>query len=345
MRRLVLSLMCIAPMVVAGCGGPSEKQPVNEDFSDLAGLDDKSDAFSYRMKLIGSLDYGQTSSVVSYTSSPRFRAFKFAGQKGDKVDIKVHSTNSGDAVTWLVDNGYNVLASNDDADGSLDSHITATLPGNTNPDIVTYMIIFRDYDLAKKKFTVTLAGTPANDFFSCSKDADCVAVPAHVCCPNCRREAVNVDQTDAYANQPLECSTPTICPKIACFLDTRVAECNAGKCELVAIEDVACGGHTINPHACPEGYECTGDGLAYDAPGQCTEAPKPIFCGGIAGIACPDGYECADNPDDSCDPAMGGADCGGICLAKDCRATGCGAGSNCQICWASWACVPDGAVC
>ncbi len=38
------------------------------------------------------------------------------------------------------------------------------------------------------------------------------------------------------------------------------------------------------------------------------------FCGGIAGFACPDGQTCIDNPDDSCDPLNGGADCGGICI-------------------------------
>lgn len=38
------------------------------------------------------------------------------------------------------------------------------------------------------------------------------------------------------------------------------------------------------------------------------------FCGGIAAIACPSGYSCVDNPDDSCDPEHGGADCGGICI-------------------------------
>ncbi len=38
-----------------------------------------------------------------------------------------------------------------------------------------------------------------------------------------------------------------------------------------------------------------------------------IFCGGIAGLACPDGMQCVDDPDDSCDPENGGADCGGIC--------------------------------
>lgn len=42
--------------------------------------------------------------------------------------------------------------------------------------------------------------------------------------------------------------------------------------------------------------------------------PPRRSCGGIAGIACPSGYTCVDDPTDSCDPAKGGADCGGICL-------------------------------
>lgn len=39
-----------------------------------------------------------------------------------------------------------------------------------------------------------------------------------------------------------------------------------------------------------------------------------IFCGGIAGIPCPSGMSCVDNPNDSCDPNYGGADCGGMCV-------------------------------
>lgn len=38
------------------------------------------------------------------------------------------------------------------------------------------------------------------------------------------------------------------------------------------------------------------------------------FCGGIAAFPCPNGFSCVDNPDDSCDPQNGGADCGGICV-------------------------------
>lgn len=49
----------------------------------------------------------------------------------------------------------------------------------------------------------------------------------------------------------------------------------------------------------------------------CVPAPPPEpsgpFCGGIAGIACPGAGSCVDNPNDSCDPTQGGADCGGIC--------------------------------
>eukprot|EP00808_Paulinella_micropora_P007942 g51399.t1 len=43
------------------------------------------------------------------------------------------------------------------------------------------------------------------------------------------------------------------------------------------------------------------------------------FCGGIVGIACPDiDLTCVDDPTDDCDPANGGADCGGIC-AQECN--------------------------
>jgi hypothetical protein len=58
------------------------------------------------------------------------------------------------------------------------------------------------------------------------------------------------------------------------------------------------------------------------------EAPLAVeeqFCGGFAGIACPKGYTCEDDPNDGCNPATGGADCGGICVretsdsnARDC---------------------------
>lgn len=48
----------------------------------------------------------------------------------------------------------------------------------------------------------------------------------------------------------------------------------------------------------------------------CDDAAKEApHCGGIAAIKCPSGLTCVDDPCDSCDPAHGGADCGGICLS------------------------------
>ncbi|MDD5055591.1 MAG: hypothetical protein PHZ00_04985 [Candidatus Peribacteraceae bacterium] len=46
-----------------------------------------------------------------------------------------------------------------------------------------------------------------------------------------------------------------------------------------------------------------------------SSSPQPQFCGGIAAFPCPTGFDCVDDPTDSCDPASGGADCGGICIA------------------------------
>jgi hypothetical protein len=42
-------------------------------------------------------------------------------------------------------------------------------------------------------------------------------------------------------------------------------------------------------------------------------APSSIVCGTLAAGACPGKGTCVDDPTDSCDPARGGADCGGAC--------------------------------
>jgi hypothetical protein len=164
MTRTLMMLV----FVMAGCAGKPE---VNEDFTDLEEVDQKSDAFSWRMKIVGSLDYGQQSAAVKYTSSPRFRAFKFAGQKGDKVDVWVRSPD-GDAVAWVLDDSFRTLGANDDANPStLDARIQVTLPGNRRPEIVTYYVVFRDYDLLPATYTVELKG-PAG----CSYDGERYAV-------------------------------------------------------------------------------------------------------------------------------------------------------------------------
>lgn len=109
------------------------------------------------------------------------------------------------------------------------------------------------------------------DFQDCQKDADCKAVNnVEKCCGDCTFEAVNKNQASAYASANWCPNKPGVCP-LACRLDTRVAQCNIGKhkCEMVEIADIACGGFTMNPHACPTGYSCQFKKHVADVPGKC----------------------------------------------------------------------------
>ncbi|MDB4958381.1 MAG: hypothetical protein JWO36_5950 [Myxococcales bacterium] len=157
-------------LVLAACA--QQKTTLTDDFSDLSGQDEKSDSFSYRMKIVGSLDYGQTSSSVHYTKTPRYRAMKFGGHAGDKVDLWVRSSNGGDAVAWVLDNTFHTLASNDDADANtVDSHISLTLPASPS---ITHYVVFRDYDLLTSNYTIALTGAAAGP--SCNLDSDCIGI-------------------------------------------------------------------------------------------------------------------------------------------------------------------------
>jgi hypothetical protein len=232
-------------------------------------VDTKSDSFSYRMKIMGSLDFGQTSAIVSYTKSPRYRAFKLAANTGDTIDAWVRSTH-GDAVAWLLDDSFGVIASNDDADTTTtDAHLVATMPASAS---ATHYIVFRDYGLESHQFTVELAG--GSQFGACATDADCVAVPLGGCCPDGTLAAVNATEVDAYAASRACARPPTTCPAHQ-VLETRVAQCNNGTkhCEMIAPEDIKCGGFLMNAHQCPDSFSCTLNHIP-DVPGTCTpDAP------------------------------------------------------------------------
>ena len=106
----------------------------------------------------------------------------------------------------------------------------------------------------------------------CATDSDCIAVERGGCCVNGTLEAINKKRTRAY-NNATKCknSAPQVCPPIV-IVDKRIAQCNtsAKQCEMVDILDIACGGFTRNPHACPAGYDCQVTGHP-DAPGKCTK--------------------------------------------------------------------------
>lgn len=259
----------LTSLLLASAACSTTKTPTTDDFSDLSTLDTKSDAFSYRMKIVASLDYGQTSAAISYTKSPLYRAVKFSGHGGDAIDVWVRSSNGGDSVAWVLDNSFHVVGSNDDADDStLDSHISITLPASTSD---THYVVIRDYAKLAAKFTIDLAGPSDAYSLACVHDDDCVAVSAGGCCPDGTLFAVNTSTTDEYATATECTNPPQLCPQHKVF-DNRVAECsNAGACQLVKPEDIACGAHSVNSHSCPDGYTCNAPGT--DAAGHCIAQP------------------------------------------------------------------------
>jgi len=247
---------------------------------------------------VGSLDYGQTSGTVKYHNPPKYRAFKFGGQKGDKVVIDVASAN-GDSYAWLTNNAFKVIKSNDDSGDSLDSHIEATLPGNSNPDIITYYIIFKEYSGHDATFHVSLA-----------KKNFCVDTQFCI-------QGAHWDSTQCKC-----VSDQQFCGGIAAI------RCPAGQ---VCVD---------NPND-----SCDPNNGGADCGGICVFQQT---CGGIAGIQCPAGFECVDNPDDSCDPNNGGADCGGICVeapTDGCAAVRCASGTQCMNCFGGPRCLAPGEFC
>ena len=127
-----------------------------------ASLDKLSTAES-ELKLAGAQYAGRIVSGetrnVSYTSPPAFRALGFEARGGDVITVDVASQD-GDAMGWITDSSYNVLASNDDASpDTLDARVTYTVPKGVARR--SFRIVMREYDRAAASFAVKLSIAPA----------------------------------------------------------------------------------------------------------------------------------------------------------------------------------------
>lgn len=296
----------LATAAVPACSAESaaDKAEPTDEATSAFGLGDT--------RISGSLVYGETSALTQHGGSPRYRAFKFAGNAGDEVDVWVRS-NNGDPVTWILDNDWRMVAMNDDASRTnTNSHVTAKLPANPS---ATHYVVVRDYWRDPMGFRVELKGTPGDFVSGCNVDADCAKIDK-ACCANMGKTAVLASKAGAYTAS-LGCVQPVACTRVLTRPDYSAPQCNRAtkKCELVQPKDITCGGF-VPPgleHKCPDGYSCkvSGAGLV-DAPGKCVQ-----FCGGFGGFQCHDpNHDCVDDPTDSCDPNNGGADCGGICVTR-----------------------------
>lgn len=100
-----------------------------------------------------------------------------------------------------------------------------------------------------------------------------------------------------------------------------------GRCKPTLLEGYCCDPET--GATCSDGLECS---ATVDGPTICqssgpgginpAETCNAQFCGGFGGFECNCGCAvgfaatCVDDPMDDCDPANGGADCGGICQCE-----------------------------
>ena len=247
-------VLVFLPVVSLAC---ASKPELDEDFSDLSGADQKSDYFSYRMKILGDIS-GAAS--TKYTASPRFRAWTFAASPGDHVDAWVRSAH-GDSVAWILDRKFKVLAKNDDASGdTLDSHLVVDLrAGAKGP----FYLAFRDYNLESHSFTASLS---INDAGACSGSGLIATVP-----DDCMDDGGGTGIDDAlevycFDAVPRFCLSGEACP----WRDGGGSSDDRATCSRAGLD---AGGELFMAHAwCNqwqghEWYVCGDDGqISFDAP-------------------------------------------------------------------------------
>jgi hypothetical protein len=87
------------------------------------------------VKIVGVLNYGQKSEPVAYADTPLYRAFLFAGQGDDQIDVRVTGA-SPDASIAVADQSLKVVAT-----GA--GHLSVSLP-NHGPDAEMYYVVFKN---------------------------------------------------------------------------------------------------------------------------------------------------------------------------------------------------------
>lgn len=99
-----------------------------------------------QIKVIGPIDYGQTSLPVRYSASPKYRAFEFNAKPGDQLEIWVHARR-GAPKAFLTDSGFQSIAGGK-------SHFSATIPLESQP--ATYYVVFYELNYKRGDFTLEL---------------------------------------------------------------------------------------------------------------------------------------------------------------------------------------------
>jgi hypothetical protein len=189
---------------LVGCSAQTDEE-------DVQGKEGKLATAESELKLSGAKYVGRIASgdtrTVSYDYPPAFRAFGFDAKAGDAITVTVSSLN-GDAMAWITDSNYNVLAANDDASAqTLDSKVTYTIPKSSTKR--TFRLVFRDYDLMAATFRVSLDVKSDSSSSTCSYEGQSYAhgasFPAADGCNTCSCSASGVACTKMAC---LQCNPP-----------------------------------------------------------------------------------------------------------------------------------------
>lgn len=149
-----------------------------------------------RPRLLGTITSGATKTGYYYTP-PQPRAWAFHAKAGDLITIDV-SSDTGDAIAYLTDDRYNVIAYNDDfRKVSRNAQIVYQLPATTQA--TSFRIVFADYDALPAPFDVALAVDTGGSGGACTYGSTIYHVgehwPARDGCNTCTCGVGGVDCT------------------------------------------------------------------------------------------------------------------------------------------------------
>jgi hypothetical protein len=99
------------------------------------------------VKIVGDINYGETSAPVLCSSTPAYCAFVFNGRGDDRVEATVQA-DQGTALVAIADGSLSQLANGT-------TRVVFTLP-NHGPDAEAYYIVFRDREHKAGRFAVAL---------------------------------------------------------------------------------------------------------------------------------------------------------------------------------------------
>lgn len=107
-------------------------------------------------EILGTIAYGDTKEI-EVTTSPKYRAYEFQGEKGDALELEVASLDGTDPIVWMTDGNFATIGSNNDM---AVGNTTALLRVRALPRTGKYFMVFREMNFAPKaKFKVALRKT------------------------------------------------------------------------------------------------------------------------------------------------------------------------------------------